>query len=73
MAKQINADTNGAGMYSVQSLVGQYVRRKQDAAKTYKVASYDKSLRRWQLDDCDDCSRCVNVKTDTMLFAGFTY
>jgi DnaJ-class molecular chaperone len=41
--------------------------------KVFKLAGYDRSERKWQLDDCDDISRCVYVKRGTMLHAGFSY
>ncbi len=61
------------GFYPVQLLKGQFVKRKADAHKVYRVGSYDREYRRWRLDDTTDISRDIMVKTGTKLFAGFTY
>lgn len=60
-------------MVPVQRLKGQYVRRKPDAKRTYIVKRYCQFNKAWQLDDCDDISRCIFVKPGTMLYAGFDY
>lgn len=57
----------------VQLLKGEFVKRKYDSQKVYRVAGYDREQRRWQLDDQDDASRAIYVKTGTPLFAGFSY
>jgi hypothetical protein len=57
----------------VESLKGEFVKRKPDAAKVYRVEGYCRSSKRWELVDADDVNRCVYVKTGTLLFAGFTY
>jgi len=57
----------------VQELRGEYVKRKPDAKKVYIVNGYCRVSRRWELTDCDDVSRCIYIKTGTLLFAGFTY
>lgn len=57
----------------VETLKGEYVKRKPDATKVYMVAGYDRSMKRWQLDDASDISRCIYVRKGTVLFAGFTY
>ncbi len=61
------------GFYPVEQLKGQYVKRKADSNKVYRVSSYDREYRRWRLDDTTDISRDIMVKTGTKLFAGFTY
>ena len=57
----------------VEALKGQYVKRKADARKVYKVAGYCPINKAWQLDDCDDISRCIYVKKGTTLVCGFDY
>jgi hypothetical protein len=57
----------------VETLKGEYVKRKPDAKKVYVVAGYDRHIGKWQLDDTDDTSRCIYVARGTMLYAGFTY
>lgn len=52
---------------------GEFVKRKADAKKVYILAGYDRSEKRWQLDDWDDCSRCIYVKSETPLFFGFDF
>jgi hypothetical protein len=52
---------------------GEFVKRKPDARKVYTIVGYDRSLRKYQLDDHDDISRCIWVKAGTPLVYGFTY
>ena len=62
------------GMYAVETLpVGEFVRKSEDAKKTYRRESYDRSTKRYVLTDCDDINREISVKPGTMLHAGFTY
>ena len=53
--------------------VGTYVKRKADAKKVYIAAGYCDINHAWQLDDADDISRCLFVKTGSPVFVGFTY
>jgi len=52
---------------------GEYVRRKEGAAKTYQRCGYDRRTKKYCLLDCDDQSREIYVKPGTKLFVGFTY
>jgi len=52
---------------------GEFVRRKENAKKTYTRGEYNKSLKRFALEDWDDTSREVYVKKGTALFVGFTF
>lgn len=62
------------GMHTVRSLPrGEYVRKKQDAAKTYIRGEYDASTKRYELVDVDDINRTCWIKGDALVFAGFTY
>jgi hypothetical protein len=71
--KQYDETKEPAGMIPVQRLKGQFVKRKTDAHKVYKVGAYDKASRRWELCDCEDWGRCIYVKPGTLLYAGFEY
>jgi hypothetical protein len=61
------------GTKPVEALKGEFVKRKPDAKKVYRVEGYSRALKRWELSDCDDINRIVYVKPGTLLFAGFTY
>jgi hypothetical protein len=62
------------GFYApVETLKGEFVKRKSDARKVYRVVGYCRINRKYQLDDCDDISRAIFVKRGTPVFAGFTY
>ena len=52
---------------------GEFVRRKLDARKTYTRGEYDRSAKRYQLDDWDDISRAVYLKGDSLVWVGFTF
>ena len=53
--------------------IGEFVRRKHDATKTFRRGAYDPSSKRYSLIDCDDTNREVFVKKGTPLYVGFTY
>ena len=53
--------------------LGEFVKRDPSSSKVYKRVSYDQSSKKYQLDDCEDCSRAIYVKKGTPLFIGFTY
>lgn len=52
---------------------GEFVRRNATTTKTYKRGDYDRSTKRYSLEDCDDVNREIYVKAGTMLVIGFTY
>jgi hypothetical protein len=52
---------------------GEFVRRKADSKKTYRLAGYCRTNRAYQLDDEDDISRAIYVKKGTPLYFGFFY
>lgn len=69
-----NTDAQAPQYYPVHTLKrGEYIKRKQDARKVYKLAGYCRLNKAYQLDDCDDISRAIYVKKGTAVFAGFTY
>ena len=56
---------------------GDYVRRirKNGKAmlKVYRKDVYDRSLKKYWLDDTDDISNAIAVKPNTLVLVGFTY
>jgi len=52
---------------------GEYVRLKVGAKKTYIKREYDRSQKRYIIDDCDDVSRARWIKGETLVHIGFTY
>lgn len=94
----INADEKGEGLYRVNDMKGQYVKRiapclhcwdgkngKDPCAycngtgmarvlnRVYQVIGYNRNLRKWELQDTTDIHRCVYVKSNGKVWAGFTY
>jgi len=53
--------------------LGEYVKRKEDAAKVYRRGPYDRTLGRYLLDDVEDICRGIYIKKGTPLYFGFTY
>jgi hypothetical protein len=47
---------------------GELVQRKPVATKLYRRGVYDRSLKRFMLEDMNDVSKCIWVKRDTVLF-----
>lgn len=41
--------------------------------KVYRVECWRPDLRRWQLEDVEDFTRCIFLKSGTEVLAGFTY
>ena len=52
---------------------GEFVRLKVGAKKTYIKREYDRSQKRYIVDDCDDVSRARWIKGETLVHIGFTY
>ena len=51
---------------------GEFVKRKENANKTYTKGDFDRTYG-YMLEDYDDISRCIYVKKGTKLFIGFTF
>lgn len=68
-------DVNTDGTFALASTIrkGEYVRRTLHAKKTYRMAGYCRFNKAYQLDDCDDISRCIYVKGSIALNVDFTY
>ena len=52
---------------------GDFIRRKPEAKKTYQYAGWCNECKGYQIDDCDDISRCMYLKKNTLVDVGFTY
>jgi hypothetical protein len=61
------SDTTGTVLVPVQTVKGQLVQRKVGAKKLYRVVGYCRYEKKWQLDDQDDISRCIYVKSGTLV------
>ena len=52
---------------------GDFVKRKADSKAVYIKGAYDKTTKSFELQDVEDISRFVYVKSDKIVFIGFTY
>ena len=52
---------------------GEFVRRKLDSKITYVRAEYDRSFKKYCLDDYDDISRQIMLNGSTLVWVGFEY
>tara|TARA_R110000764_G_scaffold117747_1_gene205126 strand:+ start:902 stop:1096 length:195 start_codon:yes stop_codon:yes gene_type:complete len=52
---------------------GEFVRRKSDSKKTYTRGDYDRSHKVYALNDEDDISREIYVKSSAILWVDFDY
>ena len=52
---------------------GEFVRRKLDSKITYVRAEYDRSFKKYCLDDYEDISRQVMLNGTTLVWVGFEY
>jgi hypothetical protein len=52
---------------------GEFIRRKPDSRITYRRGEYDRSQRKYALEDWDDHCREIYLKGSTMVWVGFTY
>jgi len=64
--KEIMTATTEAKVQNIKP--GELVQRKPVATKLYRRGVYDRSLKRFMLEDMDDASKCIWVKKDTVLF-----
>lgn len=68
------ASDAGYSVVAVERLAkGEFVKRKPDASKVYRLAGYDRQQQRYILDDESDSSKEIAVKAGTMLVVGFSY
>jgi hypothetical protein len=52
---------------------GEFVRRKLDSKVTYVRAEYDRSLKKYCLDDWNDISRQIMLNGTTLVWVGFEF
>lgn len=52
---------------------GDFVKRKSDSKAVYIKGAYDRTTKSFELIDTDDINKVVYVKSDKIVFIGFTY
>ena len=52
---------------------GEFVRRKLNSSVTYVRAEYDRSFKKYCLDDWNDISRQIMLKGKTLVWVGFEF
>lgn len=52
---------------------GDFVKRKSDSKKVYKKGDYDKTEKKFWLQDTDDISGGISMKGTATVYVGFTY
>jgi hypothetical protein len=52
---------------------GDFVKRKADSKAVYIKGAYDRTTKSFELQDVEDISRFVYIKSDKIVFIGFTY
>lgn len=52
---------------------GDYIKRKADSKTVYIKGAYIKSLKGFECTDTDDINKTIVIKSDKLVFAGFTY
>lgn len=53
--------------------VGDILKRKPNAKTVFIVNHYDRASKTWSLSDYDDMNKEIFLKSDTMVYVGFTY
>ena len=52
---------------------GDYIKRKEDAKTVYIKGAYDRATKSFECADTDDMNRVIYIKSDKLVFVGFTY
>lgn len=52
---------------------GDFVKRKSDSKAVYIKGAYDKTTKSFELVDVEDINRVIYVKSDKLVYVGFTY
>jgi len=52
---------------------GEFVRRKLDSKVTFTRGEYNRSFKRYCLDDWEDISRQIMLKRSTLVWVGFEF
>ena len=53
--------------------VGDILKRKPNAKKVFIVNHYDRASKTWSLSDYDDMNKEIFLKSDTLVYVGFTF
>lgn len=62
------------GYYNVETLVkGCFIKRKEDAKKTYTLLGWCKYNRAYECQNFDDMNDCIYIKKGKKVFTGFTF
>jgi hypothetical protein len=62
------------GWYRLKDLPkGEFIKKTPGSKKVYRKGDYDRSSKRFQLDDYNDISNAVYVKGSAEVWAGFSY
>ena len=52
---------------------GEFLKRKKEHSKVYSRGDYDRSYKKYRINDCDDISRDLLVDGDKLVWIGFDY
>ena len=52
---------------------GDYIKRKQDAKTVYIKGEYIRALKGFECADVSDINKTIVIKSDKLVFVGFTY
>ena len=52
---------------------GEFLKRKPDSKKVYTRGEYDRSFKKYRINDFDDISRDMLVSGDMPVYIGFTF
>jgi hypothetical protein len=52
---------------------GEFIKRKPDAKGVYVKTDYDRSSKKYGLQDTEDMNRWVYLKGETLVYIGFEY
>ena len=52
---------------------GDLIKRKPNAKKVFVINHYDRATKTWSLSDYDDMNKEIFLKSDTMVYVGFTF
>lgn len=52
---------------------GDYIKRKEDAKVVYIKGDYIRALKGFECTDAEDINKTIVIKSDKLVFVGFTY
>lgn len=52
---------------------GDFIKRKPNAKKVFVINHYDRASKTWSLSDYEDMNNEIFLKSDTMVYVGFTF